>query len=67
MTIKYGNDILSVVFKAGIDMTKKEKEIIKTVSDLYVNGIEFEGLTIKEALEKWEQVCKQKDQEKTKK
>ena len=65
MTIKYGNDILSVVFKAGIDMTKKE--VIKMVSDLYVNGIEFEGLTIKEALEKWEQVCKQKDQEKTKK
>ena len=64
MTIKYGNDILSVVFKAGIDMTKKE--VIKMVSDLYVNGIEFEGLTIKEALEKWEQVCKQKDQEKTK-
>ena len=63
MTIKYGNDILSVVFKAGIDMTKKE--VIKMVSDLYVNGIEFEGLTIKEALEKWEQVCK-KDQEKTK-
>ena len=65
MTIKYGNDILSVVFKAGIDMTKKE--IIKTVSDLYINGIEVEGITIKEALEKWEQVCKQKDQEKTKK
>ena len=64
MTIKYGNDILSVVFKAGIDMTKKE--VIKMVSDLYVNGIEFEGLTIKEALEKWELVCKQKDQEKTK-
>ena len=63
MTIKYGNDILSVVFKAGIDMTKKE--IIKTVSDLYINGIEVEGITIKEALEKWEQVCK-KDQEKTK-
>ena len=65
MTIKYGNDILSVVFKAGIDMTKKE--VIKMVSDLYVNGIEVEGITIKEALEKWEQVCKQKDQEKTKK
>ena len=64
MTIKYGNDILSVVFKAGIDMTKKE--VIKMVSDLYVNGIEVEGITIKEALEKWEQVCKQKDQEKTK-
>ena len=48
-------------------MTKKEKEITKTVSDLYVNGIEVEGITIKEALEKWEQVCKQKDQEKTKK
>ena len=65
MTIKYGNDILSVVFKAGIDMTKKE--VIKMASDLYVNGIEVEGITIKEALEKWEQVCKQKDQEKTKK
>jgi len=65
LTIKYGNDILSVVFKAGIDMTKKE--VIKMVSDLYVNGIEVEGITIKEALEKWEQVCKQKDQEKTKK
>ena len=64
MTIKYGNDILSVVFKAGINMTKKE--VIKMVSDLYVNGIEVEGITIKEALEKWEQVCKQKDQEKTK-
>ena len=65
MTTEYGNGILSVVFKAGIDMTKKE--VIKMVSDLYVNGIEVEGITIKEALEKWEQVCKQKDQEKTKK
>ena len=46
-------------------MTKKE--VIKMVSDLYVNGIEVEGITIKQALEKWEQVCKQKDQEKTKK
>ena len=65
MTTEYGNGILSVVFKAGIDMTKKE--VIKMVSDLYVNGIEVEGINIKEALEKWEQVCKQKDQEKTKK
>lgn len=42
-------------------MTKKE--IIKTFSDLYVNGIEIDGLTLKEAIEKWQSVEKEVEKE----
>ena len=37
---------------------KQKQQSIRSVSDLYINGVDTDGMTIEQALKEWEKVVK---------